>query len=117
MSRVELLLRAGYAVDSVATDDEAMAVLLERRIDLVLLGRKSALPKIGLDQRLREKYPGLLTLKIVSPEEDPTVYPSRQVDSEPRHVIEALQNMLGHSLQLVPVSILSNRYQPPSERH
>jgi hypothetical protein len=36
------------------------------------------------------------------------------VDSEPRHVIEALRDMLGHSLQLVPVSIASNPSQPPT---
>jgi CheY-like chemotaxis protein len=112
MSRVELLLRAGYAVESVESDDEAMGLLLEERFDLILLGRKSALRKIGLDQRIREKYPSLLTLKIMSPEEDPSVYPSRMVDAEPRHVVEALRDMLGHELQLVPVSIVSHPSQP-----
>ena len=109
MSRVELLRRAGYSVDSVASDDEAMALLLERRFDLVLLGRKSALLKIGLDQRIREKYPDLLTLKIASPEEEPSTFPSRMVDAEPRHVIDALREMLGPSLHLVPVDLPSSQ--------
>lgn len=111
LTRVELLLRAGYAVESVEADDEAMALLLEKRFDLVLLGRKSALREVGLDQRMREKYPNLLTLKIVSPEEEPSVYPSRMVDSEPRHVIEALHDMLGHARQLVPFTMVSNPSQ------
>jgi hypothetical protein len=118
MSRVELLLRAGYTVESVATDDEAMALLIKERFDLVLLGRKSALPETGLDQRIREKYSNLLTLKIASPEEDPSVYPSRMVDAEPRHVMDALRDMLGHALELVPVSIASNRSrQQTSDGH
>ena len=109
LSRVELLLRSGYKVESVESDDDAMALLLEKPFDLVLLGRKSALRKVGLDQRIREKYPNLLTLKIVTAEEDDTnIYPSRMVDSEPRHVLAALRDMLGHGLQVVPVSIGSN---------
>jgi CheY-like chemotaxis protein len=114
MSRVELLLRQGYAVESVEADDEAMALLLEKPFDLILLGRKSALREIGLDQRLRDKYPDLLTLKIMSPEEASSIYPSRMVDSEPRHVIEALRDMLGRSLQLIPVRIVSDPSQPPT---
>jgi CheY-like chemotaxis protein len=114
MSRVELLRRQGYDVESVEADDEAMALLLEKPFDLILLGRKSALREVGLDRRIRETYPDLLTLKIMSPEEASTIYPSRMVDSEPRHVIEALRDMLGHSLQLVPLRIVSNPSQPPT---
>ena len=114
MSRVELLRRQGYDVESVEADDEAMALLMENPFDLILLGRKSALREVGLDRRIRETYPDLLTLKIMSPEEASTIYPSRMVDSEPRHVIEALRDMLGHSLQLVPLRIVSNPSQPPT---
>jgi DNA-binding response OmpR family regulator len=56
-SRVALLVDAGYRVKSVASDDEAMALLEQERFDLILLGRKSLIPKIGLDQRLRGEVP------------------------------------------------------------
>jgi hypothetical protein len=56
----------------------------------------------GIDQRLREKYPELLILKIESVSEPRSVYPSRITDSAPRHVLEALHEMLGDDLGLEP---------------
>lgn len=98
-SRVALLAKAGYKVTSVASDDEAMALLEAARFDLILIGWKSLIPKIGLDQRLREKYPDLLTLKIVGNEPEYSVYPSRLVDAEPAHVLAALHEMIGTGLR------------------
>jgi hypothetical protein len=43
-----------------------MTMLRTEIYDVVLLGRNSELHKKGIDQRLREKYPHLLTLKIVN---------------------------------------------------
>ena len=103
LTRVELLESLGYTVASVATDDEAMAMLEVEQFDLILLGRKSELPKKGIDQRLREKYPALLTLKIEDAGVEKSIYPSLITDSAPRHVIVALHDMLGDDLQLVPV--------------
>jgi hypothetical protein len=80
--------------------------LLETEVfDLILLGRNSGLHKKFLDQRLREKYPQFLTLKIVNHEE-PNVYPSRLTDSAPERVIVALREMLGDYIHLVPVDPL-----------
>jgi hypothetical protein len=59
-----------------------------------LLGRKSLLPKKGLDQRLREKYPDLLTLTIAPQGEIASIYPSRITDAVPEHVLRALKEML-----------------------
>jgi hypothetical protein len=103
-TRVALLESEGYRVQSVESDDEAMAMLLTETYDLVLLGRNSELHKKGIDQRLREKYPDLLTLKIVN-EADASIWPSRIIDSEPRHVIVALHEMLGDKVLLVPVTL------------
>jgi DNA-binding NtrC family response regulator len=93
-TRVLMLEKAGYTVRSVETDDEAMEVLEEEIFDLVLLGRKSRLPIKGLDQRLREKYPQLLTLKIEASGEIESIYPSRITDAAPEHVLIALKEML-----------------------
>jgi hypothetical protein len=101
-SRLELLQREGYCVQAVETDDEAMVTFQNVPFDLILLGRKSKLLEKGIDQRLREKYPELLILKIESAGEPRTVYPSRITDSAPRHVLEALHEMLGDGVRLEP---------------
>jgi DNA-binding NtrC family response regulator len=94
LSRVAILKRVGYTVASVETDDEAMEVLEEEKFDLILLGRKSLIPKKGIDQRLREKYPDLLTLQMAPRGEIASVYPSRITDAVPEHVLSALKEML-----------------------
>jgi DNA-binding NtrC family response regulator len=106
-SRVSLLESEGYRVESVESDDGAMTMLLTEAYDLVLLGRNSDLHKEGIDQRLREKYPDLLTLKIVN-EADASIWPSRITDSEPKHVIVALHEMLGDKVLLVPDALFLN---------
>ena len=90
-TRVMLLKAAGYTVTSVSSDDDALRLLEKDRFDLVLLGRSSEL-SVGIDQRLREKHPLLLTLKI--DDLDGSEYPSRVTDSIPEHVIDALKEML-----------------------
>jgi PleD family two-component response regulator len=114
-TRVALLTSEGYRVEGVESDDEAMTILLTETYDLVLLGRNSELHK-GLDQRLREKYPHLLTLKIVN-EADGSVWPSRIIDSEPRHVIIALHEMLEDKMPLVPDALLLERGASESPDH
>lgn len=59
-----MLRQAGYGVESVDSDDAAMALLEVEHFDLVLIGRKSEMVEKGLDRRLRERYPHLLILKI-----------------------------------------------------
>ena len=81
-----------------------MVMLLTETYDLVLLGRNSELHNEGIDQRLREKYPHLLILKIVN-EADASIWPSRVIDSEPKHVIIALHEMLGDKVLLVPAAL------------
>jgi DNA-binding NtrC family response regulator len=116
MTRAELLSHAGYTVVSVATDDDAMARLMNEQFDLVLLGCDSAPSKVGLDQRIREKYPDLLTLKIVNLDVDTSVYASRLVDAEPGHVIAALRNMLGDGLTSLPPNLPAGLSQTSSRR-
>jgi hypothetical protein len=53
-----------------------MKLLEIEQFDLVLLGRRSQIAKKGIDQRLREKYPNLLILKIQSMGEIVSLYPS-----------------------------------------
>jgi DNA-binding NtrC family response regulator len=93
-TRVAMARAAGYTVESVATDDDAMRYLEMHQFDLILLGRKSLIPKVGLDQRLSEKYPDLLTLKI-DPNNDISPWPSRVTDPAPSHVLALLKEMLG----------------------
>jgi hypothetical protein len=95
-SRVSLLRGAGYLVDSVESDDDAMAILELKEFDLILLGRRSMLPKKGIDQRIREKYP----LKIERKGEDVSTYPTKVTDPEPEQVLAALAEMLGEDLRL-----------------
>jgi CheY-like chemotaxis protein len=94
-TRVSLLEKAGYTVFSAVTDDDAMRLLETQRFDLILLGRKSQISKEGLDQRLRQKYPNLLTLKVQSVGDIASPYPTRSTDAAPGHVLSALQEMLG----------------------
>jgi DNA-binding NtrC family response regulator len=103
-SRLEILQREGYCVQAVETDDEAMLTVQNVPFDAILIGRKSRLLQKGIDQRLREKYPELLILKIESTSEPSSVYPSRITDSAPRHVLEALHEMLGDGVRLGPGS-------------
>jgi hypothetical protein len=93
-TRTYLLEGAGYTVESVVTDDDAMKLLEIEQFDLVLLGRRSQIPKKGIDQRLREKYPNLLILKIQSMGEIVSLYPSRTTNAPPEHVLSALKEML-----------------------
>jgi CheY-like chemotaxis protein len=114
-SRVGLLEHENYVVESVESDDEAMKLLLTRRFDLVLLGRNSDLQKTGIDQRIREQYPDLLTLKIETAGQRHTQYPSRVTDSAPEHVIKALREMLDEDVDLVPVKLpIRSRGATPS---
>jgi hypothetical protein len=66
------------------------------------------------DQRLGEKYPDLLTLKIVN-EVDASIWPLRIIDSEPKHVIVALHEMLGDKVLLVPVTLFPDSKKEASE--
>jgi DNA-binding NtrC family response regulator len=107
ISRVSLLESEGYRVDSVSSDDEAISLLETQAFDLILLGRNSYLDRKNIDQRLREKFPDLLTLKIVH-DHDADFYASRETDAEPAHVLQALKDMLGDGVRLVPPRLFSD---------
>ena len=93
-SRTALLKKAGYLVESIDSDNAAMELLERERFDLVLLGRDSLRPGKGLDRRLRERHPDLLTLKIEGNLAVPSIYPSRITDAHPERVLAALEEML-----------------------
>jgi len=93
-TRVFLLESEGYRVECVESDDEAMTMLLTETYDLVLLGRNS--------------------LKIVN-EADASIWPSRITDSEPKHVIVALHEMLGGKVLLVPFTLFLGSTKETSE--
>jgi CheY-like chemotaxis protein len=95
-SRVALLKKAGYQVESVHSDEAAMDLLEVEPFDLVLLGRDTLRPGKSLDRRIREHHPDLLTLKIEGNVPVPSVYPSRITDARPEHVLAALDEMLLH---------------------
>lgn len=100
-----MLNNLGYQVESVESDDAAMEILGEEHFDLVLIGRKSQLTEKGLDQRLRERYPHLLILKIESAGPGTSVFPSRIIDSQPKHLTDMLHQLLGDALSLTPIHI------------
>ena len=112
-TRVSLLQSQGYIVDSVETDDDAMKLLEIEHFDLVLLGHQSALPIKGIDQRLREKYPSLATLKIETAGVRHSDYPTRVIDSAPQNVIATLHEMLG-DVELTPIQLPVLSDQSPS---
>jgi DNA-binding NtrC family response regulator len=93
-SRHELLRRAGYEVTSVDSDELAITSVDNERFDLVLIGCTSPLSKTSLDQRLRERYPEIRLLKIVMAGDHYSLFASRTTDSEPRHVLTAVRDML-----------------------
>jgi hypothetical protein len=78
-------------------------MLCQRMIQfgLIPIGRNSFLPKMGIDQRLREKYPDLLILKIVSSGDFDSIYSSRNIDSHPSHVLKASNEMLSDGVRLI----------------
>jgi CheY-like chemotaxis protein len=94
-TRVALLESGGYKVSSVESDDQAMALLETDVFDLVLVGRKSGLPVIEIDERLRGRHPNLLILKIEDLDINARVFASRNTDPEPNHVLAILKEMLG----------------------
>jgi hypothetical protein len=105
-TQITLLTDHGYRVDNVDTDDDAMTLLETEQFDLILIGQESVMARKGVDQRLREKYPNLLTIKIEAGA-SASPYASRIIDPAPRHVIEAIYEMLGDGLDLVPVRLVA----------
>jgi CheY-like chemotaxis protein len=101
-SRSALLKKAGYLVESVASDDAAMELLEVERFDLILLGRDALRPGRGLDRRLRERHPDLLTLKIEGNLAIPSTYPTRITDARPEQVLTALEEMLFQPARQTP---------------
>ncbi len=100
-----MLNKSGYEVESVNSDDAAMTLLETVHFDLVLIGRKSEIPEKGLDQRLRERYPDLLILKIELAGPGTSVYPDQIIDTQPKHLLDALRHLLGDALSLAPVHV------------
>jgi CheY-like chemotaxis protein len=94
-TRAAVLKTGGYSVATAASDNEAMALLETRTFDLVLIGRKTDSPTIEIDERLRERFPKLLVLKIEDLEEAARGFADRETDSSPEHVLLALKQMLG----------------------
>jgi CheY-like chemotaxis protein len=93
-TRSALLLAAGYAVATAENLDDAIALLDADKFDLALIGRKSLVPGPAMDQRLRERYPKLLILKIAEIIEEASQYPTRTTGSVPADVLAALKGML-----------------------
>jgi CheY-like chemotaxis protein len=94
-TRALVLESAGYHVKTVSSDDKAMKLLETETFDLVLIGRDLTDVEKQIDQRLRERYADLRTLKIQIAGEVFSIWPSRTVDSLPIHVLAALAEMLG----------------------
>ena len=76
------------------TVDQAIALLDANPFDLALIGRRSLMPGKGMDQKLRERYPKLLILKIAEIIEEASQYPTRTTISVPADVLAALKGML-----------------------
>lgn len=74
--------------------DDAIVLLEANKFDLALIGRKSLVPGPGIDQRLRERYPKLLILKIAEVIEEASQYPTKTTGSVPADVLAALKGML-----------------------
>ena len=90
LTRMSLLEAAGYRVESVARDHEAIARLEVEQFDLVLIGRSSSLPQRIKDQRLREKYPDLLIVRIDRVDRGQSTPALRTADPHPRLTLNAM---------------------------
>ena len=93
-TRSALLVSAGYEVATAESADEALTLLDSDRFDLALIGRKSLQPGPALDQRLRERHPRLLILKIAEVIEEASQHPSQTTSAVPANVLAALKGML-----------------------
>jgi CheY-like chemotaxis protein len=98
-TRVALLKAAGYKAEA-AEDDDALARLEVVQFDVVLVGRRSEMSQKGIDQRLREKYPDILILMLERENENPSAFANRTTDPHPRLVLDALDAMLGQTLEI-----------------
>ena len=88
---MSLLEAAGYRVESVAYDHEAIARLEVEHFDLVLIGRNSSLPQGIKDRRLREKYPDLLIVRIDRIDQGRSAFTSQTADPHGQQSNELLQ--------------------------
>ncbi len=93
-TRSALLKKHGYSVETADGVDNALDAMLTGAFDLVLVGRNSLSDKVPIDQRLRERYPNLLILKIVDLIDQHNSYSSHMTNSVPENVIAALKGML-----------------------
>jgi CheY-like chemotaxis protein len=93
-SRSALLLQAGYAVSAVGHDDEAMALMVGNGFDVVLIGRNSHWPEMGLDERVRAVHPYQVIVKIAQAGEPASPFCSRVTDSVPANVLGAVREVL-----------------------
>jgi DNA-binding response OmpR family regulator len=96
-TRAALLLRAGYSVATSEGGDSTMALLETNTFDLILVGRKSLAPGKGIAQRIRERFPDQLILKIAELLEEDSPYPSKTTNSVPVNVLAALEGMLSEA--------------------
>jgi CheY-like chemotaxis protein len=96
-TRAALLLRAGYSVATTEGGDATMVLLETNVFDVVVIGRKSLAPGKGVAQRIRERFPDLLILKIAELIEEDSPYPSKITNSVPINVLAALESMLSEA--------------------
>jgi CheY-like chemotaxis protein len=94
LTRTSLLRSAGYEVETADSDNAAISTVNAQRFDLVLIGRRASGSETGLDQRLRDRYPEMLILKVAQPFEPASPYPSRTTDPNPTQVLMALKDLL-----------------------
>ncbi len=92
-TRVELLTNGGYSTDSVESAEEAMAKLATERFKVVVIGRRSYLQGLTIDQEIRERYPGQIILQIEDGSEHSS-YVSRMVKSNPSQLLAAVRELL-----------------------
>lgn len=94
-TRTLLLQKTGYKVISVGIDADMVDLPGIGQFDLILIGHQSFLVEgKDIDQRLRERYPDILILKIENDREARSVYPSRITDPLPSSVLAAIRDML-----------------------
>jgi DNA-binding response OmpR family regulator len=94
LTRLSLLEAAGYRVESVAYDHEAIARLEVEQFDLVLIGRSSSLPQGLKGQRLRKKYPNLLIVRVNRIDQRRSALTSLMADFHPHLMLNTPSAML-----------------------
>lgn len=94
-ARKEILQSAGYEALTTSNDDRMMRILRIKKIDLILLGQFVVPKGKPLQQRVRERYPQALILKMQPGSQEHDSFSNAFTAYDPAEMLEAIHRLLG----------------------